>query len=53
MARRDIILSLVFSTKILQWRISVISKNSDKLFVKSPLVFRSGIAGLMIDITKY
>jgi hypothetical protein len=33
MARRDIILLLVFNTKILRWRISVISKNSDKSYV--------------------
>jgi len=33
MARRDIILLLVFNTRILQWRISVISKNLDKLYV--------------------
>lgn len=33
MARRDIIPLLVFSMKTPQWRISVISKNSDKSYV--------------------
>ena len=42
MARRDIILSLVFNTKILQWRISVISKNSDKLYVPSIYLYLDG-----------
>lgn len=35
MARRDIILLLVFNTRTLRWRISVISKNLDKLYVSS------------------
>ena len=35
MARRDIILLLVYNTRIRPWRISVISKNSDKLYVSS------------------
>jgi hypothetical protein len=33
MARRDIILLLVFNMRILRWRILVISKNLDKWYV--------------------
>jgi len=35
MEKRGIILLLVLNTKIRPWRISVISKNSDKLYVSS------------------
>jgi len=35
MGKRDIILLLVYNTRIRPWRISVISKNSDKLYVSS------------------
>jgi hypothetical protein len=37
MGRPDIIPSPVFNTRILQWRISVIYKNLDKLYVSTPL----------------
>jgi hypothetical protein len=52
MGKRDIIPSPVFNTRILQWRISVISKNLDKLYVS--LLFHSKRReGLMIDFAKH
>jgi len=52
MARRDIIPLLVSSTKTPQWRISVISKNSDKSYVPSTMKGKKK-KELMVDISKY